>query len=257
MGQYRRPFTVVKVKSNEVACLEPTPVTFPMNAPLLPLTQDTHANAARAQRQRRRVLAGVLWSVGVPAASIASAVSAAAQGNDAASLAKAAQNPIADMISLNLGVEPDHTHQRTGDLAAGAYTPQQAREFGLGDIQSSACLSPEPPVGGWRRRLAVVLGVRRATGHCDRRPARARRLRSGADGRQRRLVLVDLGIRQILKIGAQPANLRAAAHCKVQRPDLPLRAVDSLQTRNDSTKILRPPTGPTGSADHHPRNTTP
>jgi hypothetical protein len=30
-----------------------------------------------------------------------------------------------------------------------AYTPQQAHEFGLGDIQLSACLSPEPPVGGW------------------------------------------------------------------------------------------------------------
>lgn len=103
---------------------------------------------------------------------------APAQEQGAAALAKAAQNPIADMISLplqsntNFDVGPlDKTQEILNiqpvypvSLNAGwnlitrtivpvisqpAFTAGQDREFGLGDVQLSAFLSPAQASGGW------------------------------------------------------------------------------------------------------------
>ena len=70
-----------------------------MFLPLLP-TQNPRGNVARSPHHRPRAFGSGLLSVNVLAMSIAFARPATAQGNDAASLAQALQNPIADMISL-------------------------------------------------------------------------------------------------------------------------------------------------------------
>ena len=70
-----------------------------MFPPLLP-TQNPRGNAVRAPHYRPRAFGSGLLSVNVLAMSIAFAGPATAQGNGAASLAQAAQDPIADMISL-------------------------------------------------------------------------------------------------------------------------------------------------------------
>jgi hypothetical protein len=124
--------------------------------------------------------------------SIASAGSAAAQGNDAASLAKAAQNPIADMISLPLqynlnfdtgpleknqhilNIQPVYpiglnsewnliTRTILPVISQPAFTPQQDREFGLGDIQFSAFMSPKQPAGGWVWGAGLIAQLDTAT----------------------------------------------------------------------------------------------
>ena len=105
-------------------------------------------------------------------------VPAAAQENDAASLAKSAQNPIANMISLPfqyninfdtgplegtqhlLNIQPVYPVSLNADwnlitrtivpvLSQPAFTAEQDREFGLGDIQFSAFFSPTKAVDGW------------------------------------------------------------------------------------------------------------
>ena len=112
------------------------------------------------------------------AVALASIVPAAAQEKDAASLAQAAQNPIANMISLPfqynmnfdtgplggtqhlLNIQPVYPVTLNADwnlitrtivpvLSQPAYTTAQDREFGLGDIQFSAFFSPSKPVDGW------------------------------------------------------------------------------------------------------------
>ena len=112
------------------------------------------------------------------AVALASIVPAAAQEKDAASLAQAAQNPIANMISLPfqlnmnydtgplgetqylLNIQPVYPFKLNDEwnlitrtivpvLSQPAYTTAQDREFGLGDIQFSAFFSPSKPVDGW------------------------------------------------------------------------------------------------------------
>jgi hypothetical protein len=107
---------------------------------------------------------------------LAVAVPAAAEEGDATKLAKAAQNPVADMISLpfqynaNFGVGPDSDTQHVLNiqpvypiglsanwnlitrtivplLSQPAFAAGQERESGLGDIQLSLFLSPAK-VGG-------------------------------------------------------------------------------------------------------------
>ncbi len=101
----------------------------------------------------------------------------AAQGNSASDLAKAAQNPIADMISLPfqnntnfkfgpldktqnvLNIQPVYPVNLNSDwnlitrtifplISQPATAPGQDREFGLGDIQFSAFFSPTSPTAG-------------------------------------------------------------------------------------------------------------
>lgn len=103
---------------------------------------------------------------------------ASAQGSDAASLAKAAQNPIAAMISVPLqyninfdtgpldgtqhllNIQPVYpidlnpkwnliTRTIVPVISQPAFAAGQDRTFGLGDIQFSALLSPKQTVGGW------------------------------------------------------------------------------------------------------------
>lgn len=105
-------------------------------------------------------------------------LSSSAQGGDADSLAKAAQNPIADMISLPfqnntnfktgplektqniLNVQPVYPIKLNADwnlitrtivpvISQPAFAPAQDRENGIGDIQFSAFLSPKQAVNGW------------------------------------------------------------------------------------------------------------
>jgi len=98
--------------------------------------------------------------------------------NDATDLAKQTQNPVADMISLPFqnntyfGTGPDGKTQNVlliqpvipvslnedwnlinrpifPLINQPAFTPDQDREFGLGNIQYEAFFSPKDPVGGW------------------------------------------------------------------------------------------------------------
>jgi len=116
----------------------------------------------------------------------------AAQQNDAASLAKAAQNPIADMISVPLqfnmnydtgplekpqyllNIQPVYPFSLDADwnvitrtivpvLSQPAFTPEQDREFGIGDIQFSAFLSPRQAVGGWVWGVGAIAQLNTAT----------------------------------------------------------------------------------------------
>jgi len=106
------------------------------------------------------------------------ASSASAQDQGAAALAKAAQNPIADMISLPfqsntnfdvgplkktqeiLNIQPVYPVSLNAEwnlitrtivpvISQPAFTSSQDREFGIGDVQFSAFLSPKQAVGGW------------------------------------------------------------------------------------------------------------
>ena len=106
------------------------------------------------------------------------ATPASAQQSDAAALAKAVQNPIADMISLplqnnvNFDVGPQKKTQNILNIqpvypvslnaqwnlitrtivpviSQPAFAPGQDRENGIGDIQFSAFLSPKQVIGGW------------------------------------------------------------------------------------------------------------
>jgi len=115
-----------------------------------------------------------------------------AQSNDAASLAKKAQNPIADMISLPfqnntnfetgpyertqniLNIQPVLPFEMNKDwnvitrtilpvISQPAFAPGQEREFGLGDVQFSAFFSPKKPVGGWVWGAGVIAQMDTAT----------------------------------------------------------------------------------------------
>jgi hypothetical protein len=246
---------------------------------------------------------------------------AAAQGSDAAALAKAAQNPIADMISLpfqyNLNVDagpldkPQHilniqpvypvnlgadwnliTRTIVPVISQPAFTAQQDRETGLGDIQFSAFLSPRQPVSGWVWGAGMIAQLDTATDERlgqgawglgptavalhlgktwvygalinnvwsvskdeGRRDVNQMLLQPfvnynfpdapgrylsfspvitadwEADSEQRWTVPLGLGIGQILKIGAQPVNLQAAAYYNVEHPDLAARWQMRLQVQ--------------------------
>jgi hypothetical protein len=117
---------------------------------------------------------------------------AAAQQNDAASLAKAAQNPIADMVSVPLqyninfdtgplaktqhllNIQPVYPINLNADwnlitrtivpvLSQPAFTAEQSREFGLGDIQFSAFFSPKQVVDGWVWGVGPIAQLNTAT----------------------------------------------------------------------------------------------
>ncbi len=124
----------------------------------------------------KRLTATLARCAFVAAAGFALASPASAQ--DAAALAKAAQNPIADMISLPfqsntnfdvgplentqeiLNIQPVYPVSLNDDwnlitrtiapvISQPAFTSSQDREFGIGDVQFSAFLSPKQVAGGW------------------------------------------------------------------------------------------------------------
>lgn len=117
---------------------------------------------------------------------------AVAQGNDAASLAKAAQNPIADMISVPLqyninfdtgpldgtqhllNIQPVYPINLNSEwnlitrtivpvISQPAFAAGQDREFGIGDIQFSTFFSPKQAVGGWVWGAGVIAQLNSAT----------------------------------------------------------------------------------------------
>ena len=112
-----------------------------------------------------------LWLGIVSAAALCTPSLAVAQASDDAALAKAAQNPIASLISLpfqnntNFGVGPENKTQNILNIqpvypvslnsdwnlitrtilpviSQPAFTPQQSRENGIGDINFTAFFSP-------------------------------------------------------------------------------------------------------------------
>ena len=130
------------------------------------------------------------WLVG--AACLLGSTAASAQENDAAALAKAAQNPIADMISLPfqnntnfdvgplektqdvLNIQPVLPFSLTEDwnlitrtivplISQPAFAPGQDREFGIGDIQLSAFFSPKKVSNGWVWGVGAVAQLDTAT----------------------------------------------------------------------------------------------
>ena len=115
-----------------------------------------------------------------------------AQESDAAALAKAAQNPIADMISLpfqnntNFDVGPEKKTQNILNIqpvypfnlnaewnlitrtivpviSQPAFAPGQDRENGIGDIQFSAFFSPKKVVDGWVWGVGAIAQLDTAT----------------------------------------------------------------------------------------------
>lgn len=126
------------------------------------------------------------------ALALACSAAASAQGNDAASLAKAAQNPIADMISVPLqyninfdtgplegtqhllNIQPVYPINLNSEwnlitrtivpvISQPAFAAGQDREFGIGDIQFSAFFSPKQAVGGWVWGAGVIAQLDSAT----------------------------------------------------------------------------------------------
>jgi len=126
------------------------------------------------------------------AAALFAATPVRAQGNDAAALAKAAQNPIADMISLPLqnntnfdfgplkktqnilNIQPVYPFGLNEDwnvitrtivpvISQPATAPGQDRENGIGDIQFSAFFSPKKPVDGWVWGVGAIAQLNTAT----------------------------------------------------------------------------------------------
>lgn len=119
----------------------------------------------------------LIGAIGCVLATLAASL-ASAQDQGAAALAKAAQNPIADMISLPfqsntnfdvgplkktqeiLNIQPVYPVNLNAEwnlitrtivpvISQPAFTSGQDREFGIGDVQFSAFLSPKQAVGGW------------------------------------------------------------------------------------------------------------
>ena len=115
-----------------------------------------------------------------------------AQKIDAAALAKTAQNPIADMISLPLqnntnfdvgpqretqnilNVQPVYPFSLNADwnlitrtivpvISQPGFAPGQERESGIGDIQFSAFFSPKQVVGGWVWGVGAIAQLDTAT----------------------------------------------------------------------------------------------
>jgi hypothetical protein len=121
-----------------------------------------------------------------------SIVPAAAQEHEATALAKKAQNPIADMISVPLqyninfdtgpldktqhllNIQPVYPINLNADwlvitrtivpvLSQPAFTAEQEREFGIGDIQFSAFFSPKQAVDGWIWGVGPIFQLNSAT----------------------------------------------------------------------------------------------
>jgi hypothetical protein len=117
---------------------------------------------------------------------------ALAQGTDAASLAKAAQNPIADMISVPfqyninvdtgplektqhlLNIQPVYPIKLNSDwnlitrtivpvISQPAFSASEDRVFGLGDIQFSTFFSPKEALGGWVWGAGLIAQLNTAT----------------------------------------------------------------------------------------------
>jgi hypothetical protein len=132
------------------------------------------------------------WLVATLVAVSLPIVPAVAQEHEATNLAKAAQNPIANMISVpiqyNLNMEtgpfekPQHlvniqpvypvklnadwnliTRTIVPVLSQPAFTAEQDREFGIGDIQFSAFLSPKEAVDGWIWGVGAIAQLDSAT----------------------------------------------------------------------------------------------
>ena len=151
----------------------------------------------------------------IPAAIIATAAVLAApvQAQDSAALAKAAQNPIADMISMpfqnntNFDVGPEKKTQNILNIqpvypvnlnadwnlitrtivpliSQPAFAPSQDRENGLEDIQFSVFFSPKRMVGGWVWGAGVIAQLDTATDD---------RLGQGAWGLGPTVVALNLG----------------------------------------------------------------
>ncbi len=126
------------------------------------------------------------------AAALLCATRLSAQDQDAAALAKAAQNPVADMISLPLqnntnfdvgplkqtqnvlNIQPVVPFGLNGDwnlitrtivpvISQPAFAPDQNRKFGLGDIQFSTFYSPKKVVGGWVWGVGAIAQLDTAT----------------------------------------------------------------------------------------------
>ena len=141
-------------------------------------------------------MTNIRWTTAGLLAALAAAalhvVPAVAQESDAANLAKAAQNPIANMISVPfqyninfdtgplggtqhlLNIQPVYpvtlnaewnliTRTIVPVLSQPAYTTAQDREFGLGDIQFSAFFSPSKPVNGWVWGVGAIAQLDTAT----------------------------------------------------------------------------------------------
>jgi hypothetical protein len=126
------------------------------------------------------------------AAALLGATPLSAQEQDAAALAKAAQNPIADMISLPLqnntnfdvgplkqtqnvlNIQPVLPFTLNADwnlitrtivpvISQPAFAPNQDRKFGIGDIQFSSFFSPKKLVGGWVWGVGAIAQLDTAT----------------------------------------------------------------------------------------------
>lgn len=141
---------------------------------------------ARALRLRAAALVAFLATV------LLAPQSSSAQSGDAESLAKAAQNPIADMISLPfqnntnfdfgplkktqniLNIQPVYPVNLNAEwnlitrtivpvISQPALTSGEDRTNGIGDIQLSAFLSPKQAVGGWVWGVGAVAQLDTAT----------------------------------------------------------------------------------------------
>lgn len=157
--------------------------------------------------------------------------------NDAASLAKAAQNPIADMISVPfqyngnfetgplektqhlLNIQPVYplslnpewnliTRTIVPVLSQPAFAPGQDRESGIGDIQFSAFFSPKATAGGWVWGAGMVAQLDTATNE---------RLGQGAWGLGPTAVALKLG--KIWVYGALANNVWSVSE-DAGRPDV-------------------------------------
>ncbi|MGD8417324.1 MAG: transporter [Pseudomonadales bacterium] len=140
---------------------------------------------------RRRAQSAALALAVIVFASVAAA-NAAAAASDAGSLAKAVQNPVADMISVPfqnntnfdagplektqnvLNIQPVYPFGLNDDwnvitrtivpvISQPPFTSAQDREFGVGDIQFSAFLSPKQATGDWVWGAGMIAQLNTAT----------------------------------------------------------------------------------------------
>jgi hypothetical protein len=125
-------------------------------------------------------------------ATLIAAPALAQEGGDATALAKAAQNPVAAMISVPfqyninletgplektqhiLNIQPVYPIRMNAEwnvitrtivpvISQPAFNASQDRENGLGDIQFSAFLSPQAPSGGWIWGAGMIVQLDTAT----------------------------------------------------------------------------------------------
>ena len=152
------------------------------------MTRSIRSRIALAKALRLRAAALVAFFTTV----LLAPPSSSAQSGDAESLAKAAQNPIADMISLplqnntNFGFGPLEGTQNILNIqpvypvnlsdewnlitrtivpviSQPALTSGEDRTFGIGDMQFSAFLSPKEAAGGWVWGAGAVAQLNTAT----------------------------------------------------------------------------------------------